>query len=201
MQSLRTKKYAAFHAYLGIKNAETLTDQELERIEDYGAISWAREKSGLSDTEFEKRDSAWWEGERFILHPVLYAGDIKRFLKDELPEQMATYVRGQFTGSSGRITKAKVIDAVASLNENNPEWWHSKQRKQVFLRRFSEMFPDCIDGRPKERKESPSADAPLPRLPPQQKQRPQKQKRVIKINLLYVILIVIVALILWKWLF
>jgi hypothetical protein len=52
--------FAAFHTYLGIKNAETLTDKKLERIEDYGAISCDREKSGLSETEFEKRYSACW---------------------------------------------------------------------------------------------------------------------------------------------
>ena len=104
---------------------------------------------------------------------------------------MATYVRGQFTGSSGRITKAKVIETVASLNEGSPNWWHSKQRKQVFLRRFAEMFPDCVDGKQKERKDSPSAES----------QYPKKQKKVIKINLFYVLLILIVALILWKLLF
>ncbi|MGJ8642188.1 MAG: hypothetical protein ACSHX9_02170 [Luteolibacter sp.] len=209
MRSKRTEKYAAYHAYLGIKDADSLTDEELERIDDYGTISWARENSGLSEAEFARRDSAWWDGERFILHPRLYELDIRSFMDSELPEKLANYVRRRFKGSTGKITKVKIKEAIETLNQESPHWWHTKGRNEVFLGRFSQLFPDCVDGESRiEEKERPSA---MQQPPPIQRtnvaplvarrQKDATDKKVIEINLLYVLLGVIGLFILWKILF
>jgi hypothetical protein len=163
MRSKRTEKYAMYYKYIEIEGAETLTDDQLDSIDEYGQDSWIRENSNLSEQELERRRSQWWGGDRFILYPELYASDLNRFLTEELPEQLANYVRRRFKGSTEQITLGKVREVISRLNSSSPNWWHTSQRNKFFLDHFSEAYPNCVDG---ENRLVPNKSAPID-TPPQ----------------------------------
>lgn len=109
MRNKRTEKYAAFFEYMGV-DSSFLTDEKLEEIENIEHTdNWLCRKLEVErgDSDFEYKSQRWWEGARFIIYPELYKDELNRFLIHDLPELLATYVRGQFTGSSEQITLKK----------------------------------------------------------------------------------------------
>jgi hypothetical protein len=89
---------------------------------------------------------------RFRLFPAVFSKDIKRYIEDELPGILVTYVRGRFRGSSEKILIWKIEDTLHKCNSEEPTWWHSKDFKNIFLHRFSQEYPLCCDGRRPENK-------------------------------------------------
>ena len=155
MRSEETERHAALLKYLGDTNSHLFTDKDLREIEDgeLGFHDWLRAQMRLDTVEkenaFEAKLTRWYEGDRFILYPELFIKQRPSFIEHNLPEILAKYVRGQFTGSSEKITKQKISDVTAIMLKENPDWWINSERKKIFLNRFAEIHPGCCDGRKK----------------------------------------------------
>lgn len=119
---------------------------------------------------YAKKES-WFEGDRFILHPELYKKQIRGYVTEELPELLATYVRGQFRGSTEKITIVRIKEVCAAMIEENPNWWHSPNRKKIFLERFRLAYPKCCDG------EKPTKSSEIKTAPPIPKGKKAKQHK------------------------
>lgn len=186
MRRKDTEKYAKYFAYMGIKDADALTDETLDQIREHGTISWVMENCGLSETEYVKRSDAWWNGLRIILHPELFKWELKQLIEDELPEKMAGYVRRRSKNPTEKITKAKIVATIQELNAENPQWWSIDAREELFFYKFSTMYPNCVDG------QTTLIGKPQRTLTaPPSPHQVSTQKRVIEINALHVIIIVL----------
>jgi hypothetical protein len=199
MGSKKTEKYAAFFEYMGVPKAQSLTDVQLAKINEEGTNSWLlrtlRITTDRQRAEFERKNSDWWDGDRFVLHPDLYKTDIHFYLTRDLPELLATYIRGQFTGSTERITKQKIEKVVQLMLQENPNWWHAKNRKAVFLEKFKSVYPLCCDGPPKRA---------MPKVPSVQSslksksQNQQSKKKGCGLSVLVVLAATLFLVVIWR---
>jgi hypothetical protein len=142
-----TPKQIAYLSYMGVRNAQSLTFEQAG--EAFHKLDVARDEG--RNEQLSERGSAWIT-ERFVLYPDLYASEIKKMLDDELPEVLHTYVRGQMVGASEKLTKPKIKKVIESLLGESAQWWQSKNMKEIFYRRLSELYPGCVDGRVPEKK-------------------------------------------------
>lgn len=132
-----------------------LTDEQLEKIERENdhVDEWLAKKLGMErhfeGSPFDARNRKWWNCDRLILHPELFKRERAEWIQNELPEEMGTYVRNQFTGSTEKITKAKIQGVITAMNQEDLNWWHGADRKSIFLERFRLVHPLCCDGRKK----------------------------------------------------
>lgn len=135
-----------------------LTDEQLEKIERENDVvdEWLAKKLGMErhyeGSPFDARNSKWWNCDRLILHTELFKTERAAWIQNDLPEEMVTYVRNQFKGSTEKITKAKIQGVISVLSGENPDWWYGADRKVVFLQRFSVVHPGCCDGKRPESK-------------------------------------------------
>lgn len=142
-----TPRQIAFLKFHGVTDADNLSRQEIDEIMRNDCFEWIANRYNLSHLELDKLRSSDWHRERLILHPDLYSKELNDFINSSLREEMGTYVRGQYTGSSERITKEKIQESINSLIKENPNWWNHENSKKVFLDRFSRMFPKSCDGK------------------------------------------------------
>jgi hypothetical protein len=141
--------YSAYLGYLGIPNMENITKAQIDAIKEEGESTWYERITNANERQmvsYHNKQSQWFEGERFILFPEIFKKQIKNYLAVELPEIVATYVRGQFVGNTDRITMVKIKEVYATMMEENPNWWHSNNRKKIFFERFKSVYPRCCDG-------------------------------------------------------
>ena len=141
--------YSAYLGYLGIPNMENITQAQIDKIQDEGESTWYERITNANERQmvsYYNKKNQWFEGDRFILFPEIFKKQIKKYLAVELPEIVATYVRGQFVGNTDRITIIKIKEVCAAMTEENPNWWHSNNRKKIFFERFKLVYPRCCDG-------------------------------------------------------
>jgi len=187
-----TQMFEGYFKYMGL-DIQSLTDVELKKIQenlrkqDIHMDEWLSNQLGLErdNVTFQRMIEKWFNHDRFILYPELFKTHISKYLREELPNNVATYVRGMFTGNSEKITKQKITDTLNNLKSENPNWWHNPEWKRVFLERFSVMYPKSVDGRRRE-----STASIHPGSPPTLTKGNRKngaQDKVITINLFTVI--------------
>jgi len=149
MISENTIKTKLLFEYMGV-DASKLTDEVLENIEanehinDYLARILGMERHHGSP--FQRKIDKWYNFDRLKLHPDIFQYAIKDFLINELPEALATYVRGQFKGSTEKITAAKIKSTLNNVLQENPNFWYDDDFKEIFLDRFSVDYPLSCDG-------------------------------------------------------
>jgi hypothetical protein len=203
-RSFSEQVYSAYFRYMGIPNMENITESQIEEIQDEGELTWYERTFNADRKMLEKysaKKAAWFEGDRFILEPLLYEKKIKFYLTGDLPKLLATYVRGQFTGSSEKITAARIKEVCTMMLEENPTWWHSSNRKHIFLERFKIAYPRCCDGTKPSRSSThlpvqirDDAGAIATKKPNQCLKKSRKQK---ELDIRSLIGLLIVAIILW----
>jgi len=132
---------------MGVRNAQKLSFEKASTT-----IEGLFETDNIDLYEQLQEKQSEWITERFVLYPDLYANEIQRMLDEELPEIPHIYVRGQMVGASEKLTKPKIKKVIASLLEESAQWWHSKNKKEIFYQRLSELYPRCVDGRMPEKK-------------------------------------------------
>lgn len=142
-----TPKQIAYLSYMGVRNAQKLSFDEAS-----ATIEGLFETDDLDLYEQLQEKRSEWITERFVLYPDLYANEIQRMLDEELPEILHAYVRGRMVGASEKLTKPKIKKVIASLSEESAQWWQSKNKKEIFYQRLSELYPGCLDGRTPEKK-------------------------------------------------
>ncbi|MEI8315568.1 MAG: hypothetical protein WCG79_08980 [Verrucomicrobiota bacterium] len=142
MSDSATPKQIAFLTYMGVRGADRMTKQQAS-----DTIQNLDQTDDLDQWERIGERRADWITDRFILHPDLYASEFQRYLYDELPELLHTYVRGQVTGSSERLTKPKIREVVQALTSEDCAWWQNPKRKAIFFERLRQTHPGCCDGR------------------------------------------------------
>ncbi|SKB00480.1 hypothetical protein SAMN02745166_03150 [Prosthecobacter debontii] len=139
-------KQVAYLSYMGISEAATMTRREASvRIDTLMDSASQEEWNWLYERQGE------WLTDRFILYPDLYTSEFQRYLDDQLPDALHTYVRGRVTGAAETLTKAKIRKVIHAITAEDREWWRSPQRKEVFFDRLSRMFPGCCEGGPRVR--------------------------------------------------
>lgn len=159
-----TPKQIAFLSYMGFEDAAQLSKEEIsEMMEDVTGAYFARYPDTREQREiYHSKD---WFNDRFILYPDLYKAELKEYLENTLVEEMQTYIQGQFTGSSERITKSKIKEVCKTLTSENSKWWQNEDKKQIFFFRFSFVYPKCCDGRRPEKKIAAPVQPVGPKLP------------------------------------
>ena len=85
----------------------------------------------------------YWIIDRLYLYPNLFKSD----LAGELATEFQTYISGQHTGSSERLTFGKISEVVHSMLDDDLGWWLNPNRKRIFHERFRQRYPKCCDGR------------------------------------------------------
>jgi hypothetical protein len=139
-----TRKQVAYLNYMGVSNADQLSKLEAAKlIEANSFVGGAK-----STAEFNRLRSHQerWNRERLILHPEVYAAELKQFLRDELPTTLHSYVRQQIVGAPEKLTKAKIRRVIEALTAENCGWWHNIDFQAVFLERLAQFYPKCCDG-------------------------------------------------------
>lgn len=137
-------KQVAYLSYMGVQDAATLTRKEAsERIDKLMDTPSQEDRNWL----FERKGE--WMTDRFILYPDLYASEFQRYLDDQLPDSLHTYVRGKVTGAPETLTKTKIRKVIHAITADNREWWRLPQRQELFFDRLSQMFPGCCQGGPR----------------------------------------------------
>ena len=137
---------------MGFRNAQKLSFENAS-----AAIEGLFETEDLNLYETLREKQSEWITERFVMYPDLYANEIQRMLDEELPEILHTYVRARMVGASEKLTKPKIKKVIAILLEESAQWWQSKNKKEIFYQRLSELYPACVDGRIPDKKSTPKA--------------------------------------------
>ncbi len=132
---------------MGVRNAQNLSFEKAS-----STIEGLFETEDLNLYEQLREKQSEWITERFVLYPDLYANEIQRMLDEELPEILHTYVRGRMVGATEKLTKPRIKKVIASLLDESAQWWQSKNKKEIFYQRLSELYPACVDGRLPEKK-------------------------------------------------
>jgi len=150
MSRSATPKQIAYLSYMGVSNAQELSFESAS-----AAISGLFDSSdpSLYGQLYERQSD--WITERFVLHPDLYANEIQRMLDEELPEVFHAYVRGRMVGASEKLTKIKIKKVISSLLVEDVQWWQSRDKKEIFYQRLTELYPACVDGCMPEKRSTP----------------------------------------------
>lgn len=161
MDKLRRKptpRQIAFFKFMGVDDVEErMTKEEVGEILTSGFSDWwfRRYGDGPEQMQWFYERSSEWDFQRIILHPDLYPSERRDFLEHAMIDEVGTYVRGQFTGSSEKTTRAKLLQVADLMLTENPNWWRVPDRKKAFLAKFQLIFPNCCNGRRPERVSSP----------------------------------------------
>jgi hypothetical protein len=83
----------------------------------------------------------WWQIDRLILHPELYAGLRLKFLREDLPAMMASHMQSVYVGYPERLTRQRCLLTIDTLGADDAEWWHSPQLGQKFFDACLNLFP------------------------------------------------------------
>lgn len=156
-KNLATPKQVAFLTYMGVRDVANLSKEEasqridtLLHIDDLG--EWERLRARQGD----------WITDRFILYPDIYASEFQKYLNEELPTLLHTYVRGRVTGAAERLTKPKIREVVHELMRDDRDWWRQAKRRELFFERLRQVYPACCEGREPTKPARPPNTTPRP---------------------------------------
>jgi hypothetical protein len=187
-----TPRQKAFFTYMGFPEVNRMSKEQVDKIMNTSIHDWYIGNYNPTERQLREFHEKDWHFDRLVLYPELYARELREFLKDELPKELYTYVRGQFIGNSVRLTKDKLDRVYALLNNENPNWWHDGTRKKVFLDKLSQQYPGCCDGQRKSTNPAAQPDNPTGRGA----QRAIKAKR--RPGVFFWLVLIIIATAVWK---
>ena len=139
-----TPRQIAFLKYMGVKDAEKRTKKEVSDI--YGDLR----RHLLGDNASEERNEDFdnrrnnWQKVKFELHPDLYEHESYDYIFKILPERLHDHVRSRIKRARKKLTKEIVKRTLQALCVETPSWWKSPDRKDVFIDKLAELFPDCV---------------------------------------------------------
>jgi hypothetical protein len=139
-----TPKQVAYLNYMGVSNADQLSKLAAAKLIE--ANSFIGEAKCTAEFNRLRSHQERWNRERLILHPEVYAIELKQFLRDELPATLHSYVRQQMVGASEKLTKAKIRRVIEELTAGNRGWWHETDFQAIFFERLTQLYPNCCDG-------------------------------------------------------
>lgn len=129
----------AYLNYMGVPGASRMTEEE-------AAATIENLPEGLPErawNDYHER-SARWHRDKLMLHPEIFSGALRKYLGYELPQELHQHVRGRVTNAEAKLTKAKIKEVMAYLNEEDENWWHSDSYKHIFFKRLSAVYPACV---------------------------------------------------------
>ncbi len=151
-----TRKQVAFLNYLGYADATEYTKDQAHDL-----ISQLVESE---DADIQKRCHDW-QTARFVLHPNIYKQD-QEWMNETFHEPFRHFVRERIAFASARLTHQRIADVIDSLHEENPIWWHTRDRNEVMFARLIQMYPQCCDGAPPKPRTYKPRSRPAPALLP-----------------------------------
>jgi len=136
-----TAKQTAYLTYMGYgKRVDNMTKTEamalIEKLMEANQEKGYEIPNELRVLGHTSERMGFWPVDRMRFYPELYIPE----LISELHSEMATYVRGRFTGSSERITVVKICEVLGLILNEDPRWWRNTDRKRLFLARFREHY-------------------------------------------------------------
>jgi hypothetical protein len=85
-----------------------------------------------------------WERIKFIHYPDIFGRYLDDYLHDTLASSFLSSIKGKYRGAKEKPSKDKVNNTINVLSRIDPVWWHSDKYKDIFLKKFAQLYPDCV---------------------------------------------------------